>query len=355
MRILLYVMSFFIFSAESVPLNKWPFISTKFNQHEKYPNLQNSCISMQNKDGFVDYIKGMYKEIHICFITKLCKRINLESLKKHKYYDHDVIKLTIFEKHLGENEVKLLPTLLKLLNVIPDTIIKKDSIVSGIDITETISTDATNSNQEIIPTDAKNSNKKTISTDAKNRNKKTSVDISSRVLYNVRSPKTSKYGSLEYVIMDRMNIYAYINCKSSLQDKKDKLRNSETEKEIYKKIEIPCTLRLNTRSITNNFFEQLTPVLNINEENLLKYGSDTYVQFELQFSYICKFVSPLQVFSDDNILQYKILNFTVSGYHFKKNKVSKSEFFGLTYCLQHQNIDNYDYDLEDDFFYNLKL
>ncbi|XP_075235694.1 uncharacterized protein LOC142332888 [Lycorma delicatula] len=351
MRILLYVMSFFIFSVENVPLNKWPFVSTKFNECRKYPNLQTRCTSIENKNGFVDYVKGMYKKLQFTSIKEYIKTVKLEKLKKHKYFEKDVIQLTIFEEHLGEKEVKFLSPILKLLNAIPDTIIIKKgiiytkavSIVSGIDVTETISTDATNSNQEIIPTDAKNSNKKT------------SVDISSRVLSNARSPKTSKYGSLEYVIMDHMDIYAYSRGKSWLQNKKNKLRNSETEKEIYKKIEIPCTLRLNTRSTVNNFFNRLTPILNVNEESWLKFEADSKVQFELQFSYICKFISPLQVFSNNNILQYKILNFTVSGYHFKKIKECKSKFFGLTYCLQHQNIDNYDYDLEDNFLYNFNL
>ncbi|XP_075236618.1 uncharacterized protein LOC142333431 isoform X2 [Lycorma delicatula] len=364
MRILLYVISFFIFSAENVPLKKWPYISTKFNQNEKYPNLQKRCISIENKDGFVDYIKEMYKEIQVPFI-KRHKVFKLAKVKNHKYYEKDVIKLTIFEKHQGEKEVKLLSTLYKLLDAIPEKIIIKrgiintnstdvtnsnkkteaDSKVSEIDITETISTDDTNTNKQ---TEA-------VSKVSEIDITETSVGISSTVLSNVRSPMTSKFGSSEYVIMDGMDVYAYSRGKSWLQDKKNELRNSETEKEIYKKIEIPCTLRLNTRSTANNFFNRLTPYLNVHEEKWLKHNPNIYVQFELQFSYICKFVSPLQVFLNKNILQYKILNFTVSGYQFKKVRLSKSKFFGLTYCLQHQNIDNYEYDLEDDFFYNFKL
>ncbi|XP_075236620.1 uncharacterized protein LOC142333431 isoform X4 [Lycorma delicatula] len=338
MRILLYVISFFIFSAENVPLKKWPYISTKFNQNEKYPNLQKRCISIENKDGFVDYIKEMYKEIQVPFI-KRHKVFKLAKVKNHKYYEKDVIKLTIFEKHQGEKEVKLLSTLYKLLDAIPEKIIIKRGIIN------TISTDDTNTNKQ---TEA-------VSKVSEIDITETSVGISSTVLSNVRSPMTSKFGSSEYVIMDGMDVYAYSRGKSWLQDKKNELRNSETEKEIYKKIEIPCTLRLNTRSTANNFFNRLTPYLNVHEEKWLKHNPNIYVQFELQFSYICKFVSPLQVFLNKNILQYKILNFTVSGYQFKKVRLSKSKFFGLTYCLQHQNIDNYEYDLEDDFFYNFKL
>ncbi|XP_075236622.1 uncharacterized protein LOC142333431 isoform X5 [Lycorma delicatula] len=329
MRILLYVISFFIFSAENVPLKKWPYISTKFNQNEKYPNLQKRCISIENKDGFVDYIKEMYKEIQVPFI-KRHKVFKLAKVKNHKYYEKDVIKLTIFEKHQGEKEVKLLSTLYKLLDAIPEKIIIKrgiintatNSIISGIDITETNSTDVTNSNKK-TEADSKVSEidiTETISTDDTNTNKQTeavskvseiditetSVGISSTVLSNVRSPMTSKFGSSEYVIMDGMDVYAYSRGKSWLQDKKNELRNSETEKEIYKKIEIPCTLRLNTRSTANNFFNRLTPYLNVHEEKWLKHNPNIYVQFELQFSYICKFVSPEYDLEDDFFYNFKL-------------------------------------------------
>ncbi|XP_075236727.1 uncharacterized protein LOC142333458 isoform X12 [Lycorma delicatula] len=422
MRITIYVMSFFICAVKAYYERKI-FISKLYDHHVKYANLQASCQAADIKKGFIDYIKGMYVEVNESFLSGFFGKSKLDKLKEHKYYENDVIQLGILENKPGEKEKALLPTLLQLLDAIPDTIIIKggiiyteaDSIVSGIDITETISTDATNSN------------------------KKTCTNIPSRLLCNPRSAETIKYGDveylmppepngyadleyvmppepngyadleyvmppepngyadleyvmppepngyadleyvmplepngyadleyvmppepngyadLEYVIMDNTVIYAYYKCGSSLEKQKFQLRDEETEKKIIKKVEIQCTLRLNTETVMNNFVEDLTPVLSVNEEkSLLQYLFTSYIQFELRFSYICKFVSPLQTFVNKNILQYKILNFTVGGYQLTKF-LFLTKCIGLTYCLQHQHIDNYVSSLNDHFLYEFDV
>ncbi|XP_075236758.1 uncharacterized protein LOC142333458 isoform X41 [Lycorma delicatula] len=399
MRIIIYVMSFFIFSVENAYNENRLFISEKYSQHKKYPNLQARCKSLENdefakKEFKQSYIKYMYDDVQVSCLSGLFRENKLDKLKEHIYYSNSVVRLTIFEERLGEKEAKLLPTLLQLLDVIPDKIIIKggiiyteaDSIVSGIDITETISSDT-------------------------NSNEKTYTNISTRLPCDPESPETSDYADLEYVmppepngyadleyvmppepngyadleyvmppdpngyadleyvmppepngyadleyvIMDNTVIYAYYKCGSSLEKQKFQLRDEETEKKIIKKVEIQCTLRLNTETVMNNFVEDLTPVLSVNEEkSLLQYLFTSYIQFELRFSYICKFVSPLQTFVNKNILQYKILNFTVGGYQLTKF-LFLTKCIGLTYCLQHQHIDNYVSSLNDHFLYEFDV
>ncbi|XP_075235957.1 uncharacterized protein LOC142333042 isoform X10 [Lycorma delicatula] len=316
MRIIIYVMSFFIFSVENAynenRLNTD--ISKLYRQHEKYQNLQTRCLSVKQNKGFEDYIKGMYIGIHDSYLSGCIGETNLDKLRKHTYYENDVIQLKIFEERRNEKQNELLPTLLQLLDAIPGTL-TADSIVSGIDITETLPCDT-------------------------------------------RNPETN-YGSLQYVIMDNTVIYAYYKCGTTMQKIKFQLSDEENEKKIFKKIDTLCSLRLNIKEMKNDFFDQLTPILNRDEERSMK----KLLQFELQFSYICKFVSPvsihlfkctyvaikngkainLQVFENKKILQYKILNFTVSGYQLK------SKCVGLTYCLQHLNINNYDFPFEEHF------
>ncbi|XP_075235949.1 uncharacterized protein LOC142333042 isoform X3 [Lycorma delicatula] len=337
MRIIIYVMSFFIFSVENAynenRLNTD--ISKLYRQHEKYQNLQTRCLSVKQNKGFEDYIKGMYIGIHDSYLSGCIGETNLDKLRKHTYYENDVIQLKIFEERRNEKQNELLPTLLQLLDAIPGTLTRADSIVSGIDITETIPA-PTNKNSHI----------------------QTYTNIPSRLPCDTRNPETN-YGSLQYVIMDNTVIYAYYKCGTTMQKIKFQLSDEENEKKIFKKIDTLCSLRLNIKEMKNDFFDQLTPILNRDEERSMK----KLLQFELQFSYICKFVSPvsihlfkctyvaikngkainLQVFENKKILQYKILNFTVSGYQLK------SKCVGLTYCLQHLNINNYDFPFEEHF------
>ncbi|XP_075236267.1 uncharacterized protein LOC142333189 isoform X2 [Lycorma delicatula] len=314
MRILLYVMSFFIFSAENVPMAKRPFKFENYSRHEKYPNLQTRCHIVEKKNGFVDYIKDKYSGFQESKLSRLNGETGLDKLKKQ-------IKLTIVEDRRGQNEEILLPTLLKLLNAIPDTIIirggiiytEADSIVSAIDITETISEQPTDKSINL------------------------SKNMFSRLPYNHRVSEVLKYGDVEFVIMDSSDLYAFYKCEHPPCVKKYLLR---------------CTLRLHTKEKMNNFVEYLTPILDENLQQELKTNSN--VQFELHFSYICKFFSPLQVFLNNNILQYKILNFTVSGYQLTKSTLS-TECIGLTYCLQHQTINNYDPSLKEYFLYEFDV
>ncbi|XP_075236145.1 uncharacterized protein LOC142333111 isoform X2 [Lycorma delicatula] len=313
MRILLYVMNFFIFSAENTPIDKWC-------ETRRLVGLSSySC-----------YIRRMYEDENIFEVSGIFGKSNYGELKKHKYYENNVMKIKFFDE--GKKRKQFLPTLVKLLDAIPDTIIikrgiiytKADSIVSGIDITKTISTDDTNTN------------------------KQTNKYIPTGLPCNPSDPET-KYGDIEHVIMDGTDIYAYYRCGGSLEKQKFQLSDEESEKKIIKKIDMPCTLRLDIVSEMNDFFEPLTPVLNI-DEKLKK----NMLQFELQFSYICKFFSPLQVFLNKNILQYKVLNFTVSGYQ-DKRMLATPECVGLTYCLRHQNINVYVSNLEEYFLYEFEV
>ncbi|XP_075236634.1 uncharacterized protein LOC142333432 isoform X11 [Lycorma delicatula] len=302
MRIIIYVMSFFMISAEKANDEKELFKSEKYSRHEKYPNLQNSCNKAEGKNGFLGSIKGKYDS-------------NNSSCLSGKYYNEDVIKKG---------------------KIYTET----DSIVSGIDITETISTDDTNTNKQTytyIPT--------RLECDSRSATQSTSSDVK-----HVVAPETSKYDDLEYVIMEGSYIYGYYECETKQKKMKFQLSDAETEEKIIKKIDISCTLRLKPTTTMDKFFTDLLPTLSTNEKDSLKKLYNSYVQFELRFSYICKFVSPLQTFVNKNILQYKILNFTVNGYQLKKFKFSP-QCIGLTYCLKHLNTKEYVSNLEEYFLY----
>ncbi|XP_075236707.1 uncharacterized protein LOC142333452 isoform X28 [Lycorma delicatula] len=369
MRIIIYVMSFFIISAEKFSNETKIFTSETYVQHEKYPDLRGSCHTAEAKMGFLGYIKDMYYNINVSRILGIFGENKLDKLKKHKYYENDLIQLKIYEKYSGENENKLLPTLLPVLDAIPDKIIIKkgiiytglNSIVSGINITETIPTaPTTNSNNATytdIPTRLDCYSRATEKSEYADHErvmppeKKEYADLEYVMppelngyadLEYVMPPELNEYADLEYVIMDGAEMYAHYRC------------DEESEKKIIKKIDMPCTLRLNTRTIMNNFVVNLTPVLSTIEENSLIDWFTSDVPFELRFSYICKFVSPLQTFVNKNILQYKILNFTVSGYQLKKFKFS-TQCIGLTYCLQHQHINNYVSNLDEYFLYKFEV
>ncbi|XP_075236635.1 uncharacterized protein LOC142333432 isoform X12 [Lycorma delicatula] len=302
MRIIIYVMSFFMISAEKANDEKELFKSEKYSRHEKYPNLQNSCNKAEGKNGFLGSIKGKYDSNNSSCLSGLFGETALDKLKKHKYYNEDVIKKG---------------------KIYTET----DSIVSGIDITETISTDDTNTNKQTSATQS------------------TSSDVK-----HVVAPETSKYDDLEYVIMEGSYIYGYYECETKQKKMKFQLSDAETEEKIIKKIDISCTLRLKPTTTMDKFFTDLLPTLSTNEKDSLKKLYNSYVQFELRFSYICKFVSPLQTFVNKNILQYKILNFTVNGYQLKKFKFSP-QCIGLTYCLKHLNTKEYVSNLEEYFLY----
>ncbi|XP_075236115.1 uncharacterized protein LOC142333097 isoform X50 [Lycorma delicatula] len=418
MRIIIYVMSFFIISAEKFSNENDIFLKKKYVHHGKYANLQARCLTVKGKkeplefltvkeqEDPVGYIKDMYYKINGPWISEMFGETKLDKLKKHKYYEKDLIQLKIYEQYSGENEKKLLSTLLPLLDAIPDKIIIKkgiiytvlNSIVSGIDITETISTGTTtNSNNATISTAPKtNSNNATISTAPKTNSNNATISTAPKTNSNnatiSTAPKTNSNNAiytniptrlecyfrppekkqdpyrkhvkppqpimenadLEYVTMSGAEMYAHYGCGNGIQKMKFQLSDEESEKKIIKKIDMSCSLRLNTRSIMNNFVENLPPLLSTNEENSFIDWFTSDIPFELRFSYICKFVSPLQTFVNKNILQYKILNFTVSGYQLKKLKLS-TQCIGLTYCLQHQHINNYVFNLDDYFLHKFEV
>ncbi|XP_075236641.1 uncharacterized protein LOC142333433 [Lycorma delicatula] len=346
MRILLYVMSFFIFSAENTPIGKWLFKSEKYSRHEKYPNLQNSCVTVEKKNPFERYLRDTYHVFREFKISRIFGETKLDKLKKHKYYTNYLTMLMIDQESHGDKEKQILPTLLQLLDAIPDTIIIKkgiinteaDSIVSGIDITETISTDDTNTN------------KQTISTDDTNSNKKTYTDISTRLPCDPMSPETSDYADVKHVVMEGSYIYAYYECKKKLKKMKFQLSDEERETKLIKKIDVPCTLRFYIADTRNTFYKNVIPVLSRNEEEMRKLKFYSKIQYEIRFSYLCKFVSP--VFLPNQITQYKMINFTLSSYQIKRFFFSNPKCIGLTYCLQNQDVNYYDYNLEELFLYN---
>ncbi|XP_075236698.1 uncharacterized protein LOC142333452 isoform X19 [Lycorma delicatula] len=390
MRIIIYVMSFFIISAEKAYDEKELFRPETYVHHAKYANLQASCDAGVRRKGNTGYIKETYYNIKACWLSGIFGKSKLEKLKNHKYYENDLIKKGIIYT-------------------------VKNSIVSGIDITETIPTaPTTNSNNATytdIPTRLDCYSRATEKSEYADHErvmppeKKEYADLEYVMppelngyadleyvmppelneyadleyvmppelneyvdleyvmppeineyvdLEYVMPPEINEYVDLEYVIMDGAEMYAHYRCGGSLEKQKFQLSDEESEKKIIKKIDMPCTLRLNTRTIMNNFVVNLTPVLSTIEENSLIDWFTSDVPFELRFSYICKFVSPLQTFVNKNILQYKILNFTVSGYQLKKFKFS-TQCIGLTYCLQHQHINNYVSNLDEYFLYKFEV
>ncbi|XP_075236712.1 uncharacterized protein LOC142333454 [Lycorma delicatula] len=221
MRIIIYVMSFFMISAEKVYDEKELFTPETYVQHEKFPGLQGRCDRVSWKNGFIGYIKDTYYNFNASCLSQLFGETDLDKIKRHKYYEDKVIQLKVYEKYLGDNENKLLPTILDLLDAIPDKIIIKrgiinteaESIVSGIDITKTI---AAARNHLITYGDT----------------------VLSKIPCHPRNPNT-KYGDLEYVIMDNTYIYGYYNCGNTQKELQFPLRDEETEKKIIKKIDIP--------------------------------------------------------------------------------------------------------------------
>ncbi|XP_075235880.1 uncharacterized protein LOC142333001 [Lycorma delicatula] len=354
MIIKIYFMIFFIFIA--VKANEEKYSPSDYNKNEKYKNLQASCQkSVNSEGGFTGYLSELFDKIDNTIDLLGClKESNLNKLKNHEYYKKNFIQLSIFE---NENKIKgkkkkLLPTLVKLLGLIPSKIIIKGGIIntpenlmlSGIDITDTISHDSRN--EFFI----------------------TNVPLSSRLPCDDWHPEENDYGDVEFVTMKDYVLIAYFKCPEKwkilgtdtsyeMTSKTFFVRPKETEVRIIKNTAITCTLRVNkddNRTVMNNVL-YLSPTLDKNLKDKLKGYFNTHIKFELNFSYICKFVSPLQAFKGANrkIWQYKLLNFTVSGYQLQYFYSLQPTCVGLTYCLRHQIINHNEYPVEGSFFHNI--
>ncbi|XP_075236899.1 uncharacterized protein LOC142333517 isoform X1 [Lycorma delicatula] len=306
MLIIIYVMSFFILCAENVPRQRELFKYENYCQKEKYADLQTSCQESDEIDNsYVDYIKEIYEEMEPGCFSSLSEDTDLEQLQKHKYYENNLIRLRIY-KDGTKRRKQILPSLLKLLHLIPDKILikkgtintEKKSLISGIDITKTIPHET--------PSDL--------------------------------TEDMEQLGDVEFVTMDSNVVYAYSNSGGVLTVKKFLVSDEEKEEEIIDKTLIPCTLRLDTNEGINGFAENLSSIFD--KKSKSKFQSIVFKkhQFEMHFSYICKFKfkSSLQVFKYKKINQYKVLNFTVSGYQYYSS-VLGNYFIGLTYCLKHQH------------------
>ncbi|XP_075235613.1 uncharacterized protein LOC142332849 isoform X2 [Lycorma delicatula] len=339
MIIKIYFMIFFIFIA--VKANEEKYSPSDYNNNEKYKNLQASCQTFVNsEDAFTGYLAWMYKKINDTNHLLGClKESNLNKLKNHEYYKKHLIQLSIFG---NENKIKikkLLPTLVKLLGLIPSKIMIKGGIIntpenamlSGIDITET------------------------------------KVPLSSRLPCDDWHPEENVYADVEFVTMKDYVLIAYFKCPKKwiisrtdtwygMKSKTFFVRPEETEVRIIQKTSIPCTLRVNKgdRAVVNNVLF-LSPTLDKNLKDKLNGYFNTHIKFELNFSYICKFVSPLQAFKGANrkIWQYKLLNFTVSGYQLQYFYSLQPTCVGLTYCLRHQIINHNEYPVEGSFFHKI--
>ncbi|XP_075235618.1 uncharacterized protein LOC142332850 isoform X2 [Lycorma delicatula] len=333
MYFVIYVTSFFIFSAMNVGVRGYSkFEFAKFVHDEKYPNLEASCKSFgKTEDVLSGYIYEMYNKIKATYFLGFFKDKKIEKLKNHEYYNENLIQLTVFQKKCEQKEKKLVPTLLKLLKLIPHKIVIKGgiinteqkSILSGIDITTTISNDFSsmfkNANTPFSPK---------IESDSRDYMGPHFGDI--KYVMDYVSPY---YGDVKYVIMKGHLVEAYYE------------RPEETEEKIIKKLSIPCILRINSIRSINGNIKYLTPILNDVLEHKLNGFLNKNIQFELDFSYICKFYSPLQVFKNKNIkvLQYKVLNFTISGYQLNTYFSSRTICVGLTYCLNQRIFYNSEY------------
>ncbi|XP_075236905.1 uncharacterized protein LOC142333518 isoform X4 [Lycorma delicatula] len=300
MLIIIYVMSFFILCAENVYREK---------------DCQNSYTFYKS---YASYIKEIYEKMEQN--TRWFGNSNFEKLKKQ-------IQLKIFEDETRESKT-VLPTLLKLLDVIPDKILikkgiintEKKSLISGIDITKTIPHDVPN---EII----------------------TGYPISTYLPCHSWDEKKD-YRAVKFVTLDGNYVEAYIDCGRWLAFRSFSVSDEEREEVIIDKIPIPCTLRLNTG---DDFRKNIFPILNQNLASKINTVLYSKQQFEIYFSYVCKFISPLQVFKNKEMMQYKVLNFTVTGYHLN-SCIFPNAYNGLTYCLQHQINYLKGFESEKDFF-----
>ncbi|XP_075235629.1 uncharacterized protein LOC142332853 isoform X2 [Lycorma delicatula] len=327
MYFVIYVTSFFIFSAMNVGVRGYSkFEVAKYVHHEKYPNLEASCKSFgKTEDALSGYIHEMYNKIKATYFLRCFKNSKLEKLKKHKYYEQNLIQLTVFQKKCEEKEKKLVPTLLKLFKLIPNKIVikggiintKKKSILSGIDITTTISNEFLSTFKTVnIPLSSK-------------------IACNSRLLFPY-------YSDVKYVIMKGNLLEAYYKCDGWTHVMNFSLRPEETEAKIIKKLSIPCILRINSIRSINDNIKYLTPILDDDLEDKLNRFLNKNIQFELDFSYICKFYSPAFLKQNSKVLQYKVLNFTISGYQLN-TYYSRTSCVGLTYCLNQRIFYNSEY------------
>ncbi|XP_075235634.1 uncharacterized protein LOC142332853 isoform X6 [Lycorma delicatula] len=302
MYFVIYVTSFFIFSAMNVGVRGYSkFEVAKYVHHEKYPNLEASCKSFgKTEDALSGYIHEMYNKIKATYFLRCFKNSKLEKLKKHKYYEQNLIQLTVFQKKCEEKEKKLVPTLLKLFKLIPNKIVIKGGIIN------------------------------TISNEFLSTFKTVNIPLSSKIACNSRMK-----GNL---------LEAYYKCDGWTHVMNFSLRPEETEAKIIKKLSIPCILRINSIRSINDNIKYLTPILDDDLEDKLNRFLNKNIQFELDFSYICKFYSPLQAFLKQNskVLQYKVLNFTISGYQLN-TYYSRTSCVGLTYCLNQRIFYNSEY------------
>ncbi|XP_075235964.1 uncharacterized protein LOC142333047 isoform X2 [Lycorma delicatula] len=306
MYFVIYVTSFFIFSAMNVGVRGYStFEVDKYVHHKKYPKLKASCKSFGNtEDTLSGYIYQIYKNIIPTYSLGSIMEKKIQKLKSHNHYKYDVIQLTVFQKENDKKETTLIPTVLQLLELIPNKIVIKrgiinseeKSILSGIDITTTISN-----------------------------------DFSSMF----KNAYLSSYSDVEYVIMKGNLLKAYYKCNDSTRVMDFSLRPEETEAKIIKKSSIPCILRINSIHSMYHNIKYLTPILDKDLKDKLDEFLNKKIQFELDFSYICKFHSPLQAFlkQKSKVLQYKVLNFTISGYQLNTYYSSQTSYVGLTYCL----------------------
>ncbi|XP_075231293.1 uncharacterized protein LOC142330108 isoform X7 [Lycorma delicatula] len=251
------------------------------------------------------YLEDLFGSRALSWLTSSSDRTSLEYLKDHKYFKSNSFKIELFEDTF-KNRIDIIPTLLKLLNKIPENIMikggiiytKGKSLISGISVKN-------------LSTYNKDAIKPPHVVKEKNRSRD---DIPDRIYVTSDTAlldyfRVTDYTSLEYAVEDNdMNCFLH--------------SNTHNEKDKYNYI----------RNMTGEEFK-----MERKEEE--KFSG---AHFELYFSYICRSsidvhtYNPFSV-SVSRIPVYISYRFTVGSYLKRKHG---HQITGLTYLVTQKPIDN---------------
>ncbi|XP_075231288.1 uncharacterized protein LOC142330108 isoform X2 [Lycorma delicatula] len=263
------------------------------------------------------YLEDLFGSRALSWLTSSSDRTSLEYLKDHKYFKSNSFKIELFEDTF-KNRIDIIPTLLKLLNKIPENIMikggiiytKGKSLISGISVKNL----STYNKDAIKPPHVVKENKTIKVPTCVNKKNRSRDDIPDRIYVTSDTAlldyfRVTDYTSLEYAVEDNdMNCFLH--------------SNTHNEKDKYNYI----------RNMTGEEFK-----MERKEEE--KFSG---AHFELYFSYICRSsidvhtYNPFSV-SVSRIPVYISYRFTVGSYLKRKHG---HQITGLTYLVTQKPIDN---------------
>ncbi|XP_075216385.1 uncharacterized protein LOC142321825 isoform X2 [Lycorma delicatula] len=260
------------------------------------------------------YLKDLFGSKIISVVTMFSHQTPLHDLNHHKYFQSNIFKIDLFEENKSKNRNDIIPTLLELLNKIPENIMIKEgiihtkgkSLISGIKVKNLSNY---NKNAIIPPNDI-----------AENINVLEAPRCYDRIM-------DCTYLSLTFKCGDHIQQYYF----------RDSYQNSlKTTVEMY---DMSCFLHSSRHNETDKYNY-------VQRKEFKKEGKqETFkgLHFELYFSYTCKlFIRvPAFYFTASKfyyIPVYQSYRFTVGGYHLKREH--SNQISGLTYLVTQKPINN---------------